>query len=86
MSQASSPQIHVNAVIRDADLKRFSYDNLQHPSPKSIKRVRLANDLGLSLIKELSGAAHVLADCRFSPTIDIAFPELLHSSLLYFHI
>ena len=42
-----------NSSSRYADLKHFSYGNLKHPSPKSVKRVRLLDDLGFSLIKDI---------------------------------
>jgi hypothetical protein len=86
MSQARCLEIHVNAVMGDADLKHFSYRDLQHPSPKSIELIAFANDLCIALVKGLPGPAHVLADCRLLPAIYIVFPDLLYPSLRYLHI
>jgi hypothetical protein len=38
-----------------ANLKHVPYCNLQHPGPKSVKRVGIAKDLRLSPIKTLPG-------------------------------
>ena len=86
MSQARCFEIHVNAVMGDADLKHLSYRDLQHPSPKSIKPISFANDLCLALVKGLPGPAHVLANCRFLFALCIVFPDLLDSPARDLHI
>jgi hypothetical protein len=86
MSQACRFKIHVNTIMGDANLKHFSYSNLQHPSPKSLKRISLANNLRLFLIKRLPGAAHILAIGRLLLSFCIAFPDLLDSPTRDLHI
>jgi hypothetical protein len=51
---------------------RVSYGNLKHPSHKSVKRARFADDLGFSLIKEL------LRQPMFSPNnpMDLGLVQL----------
>jgi hypothetical protein len=55
MSLAFCLKVYVNTVMGDADLKHFSYSDLQHPNPKSVARVSLSNDFCLSLIKSFLG-------------------------------
>jgi ABC-type arginine transport system ATPase subunit len=86
MSQICRLEMHVNAVMGDADLKHLSYSDLQHPSPKSVKLVRLANNFCLSHIKGLPGPPHVLANCRLLRAIGIAFPDLFDSLTRDLHI
>lgn len=69
-----------------ADLKHLSNSDLQHPSPKSIKPISVANDLCLALVIGLPGPAHVLANCRFLFALCIAFPDLLDSPARDLHI
>jgi hypothetical protein len=63
MSQSRQPSNSCECGYKDVD--RFSYYNLKHLSPKSIKRVRLADDLSLSLNKRAFWSGHFLVDCRF---------------------
>ncbi|VVB68939.1 Uncharacterised protein [uncultured archaeon] len=51
MCLARSLEIHVNTIMRHAHVKHFSNNDLQHPSPKSVKPIRLTNDLRFALIK-----------------------------------
>src|SRR5512137_1881236 len=79
MSQARSLEIHVNTIMRDARLKHFSNNDLQHASPKSVTSVCLANNLCLPFIKRLPGPTHILANSRLMHLFFVAFPDLLNS-------
>ncbi len=76
----------MNAIMGIWILNTFLTETSSIRAPKSVKRIRLADNQGFSLIKELLRPAHVLTDSRFSTGVYIAFPELPHSPPRYLHI
>jgi hypothetical protein len=71
-------QIHVYAVMRDADLVQLSDRALKHLRPEPVASVCRHDDLCFMLVIWLPGTSKVLVKNRFFARFTEAFPDLLN--------
>ncbi len=85
MSQTYSFQIHVNAIMGDADFVLLPDHVLKHSSPESVAFVRFFDDLCFMHNIWLSGSADVLIKNQLTPCFFEVLPYLLNPSARDLH-